>query len=140
MSKHGDPTNLCAWEGRVARLLLLAVPLAVSSCGGGGNQYPVRGQVFYEGQPAAGAVVFFHPQDDHAPTGDSSGGHASMADTPFGKVGPDGSFELTTYGKGRGARPGRYAVTISWTRPSPAGDGEDQDLLPAPTSIRRPRD
>ena len=96
----------CArWEGRVARLLLLAVPLAVSSCGGGGNQYPVRGQVFYEGQPATGAVVFFHPQDDHAPTGDSSGGHASMADTPFGKVGPDGSFELTTYGKGRGAPP-----------------------------------
>jgi hypothetical protein len=112
--------------GPIPLLLLLAAPLAVSSCGGGSRLHPVHGQVFYEGKPAAGAVVFFHPQGD-PPAG---GGSPSAADLPSGKVGSDGSFELTTYKQGKGAPVGRYAVTISWEGPSAGADGDGPELLP----------
>ena len=116
--------------GRVMLLLLLATPLAMSSCGGQGL-HPVHGQVLYEGKPAAGAVVFFHPQDDHPSTAGAQGNPVTAADLPSGKVGPDGSFELTTYKRGKGAPAGRYTVTVSWTGPSAAGDSDGPNLLPA---------
>ena len=114
--------------GRALLLLSLVAPLAVSSCGGGGARlHPVHGQVFYEGKPAAGAVVFFHPQGNPP----AAGGSPSAADLPIGTVGSDGSFELTTYRQGKGAAAGRYTVTISWEGPSPGADGDGPELLPA---------
>jgi hypothetical protein len=121
---------------RALRLVLLAVPFVLCSCGGGGpNLYPVHGQVLYEGRPANGAIVFFHPQGAPAPTAtdESQGGRISVADMPIGKVGPDGSFELTTSNRGHGAPAGRYAVTVLWTAPAPAnaGDADGPSYLPA---------
>ena len=82
----------------------------------GPKLYPVHGQVLYEGKPASGAVVFFHPQGASVPKADNSAGeHVGPSNMPIGKVGPDGSFELTTGKSGRGAPPGLYAVTILWT-------------------------
>jgi hypothetical protein len=108
--------------GRVPLLLVLAAALAASSCGGGGPRiYSVHGQVFYEGKPADGAIVFFHPQGDHR----------SAADLPSGKVGSDGSFELLTYNRGKGAAAGRYSVTISWTDPAARTEDDEKQLLPA---------
>jgi hypothetical protein len=108
------------------RLLLLALLLAPASCGGGGPRlYPVRGRVLYQGQPANGAIVFFHP------LGESRHDDASAASSrPMGKVGPDGSFELTTAERGKGAPAGRYAVTVVWKSRSPAGDDDERNLLP----------
>ena len=105
------------------------LPLLASGCGGG-NLNPVHGQVYCEGKPAAGAVVFFHPLKQGETTGATADDPVAMNDMPVGRVGPDGSFEVSTSGRGRGAPAGRYAVTVSWTRPVGPGDGEDQSLLP----------
>src|SRR5438477_1135804 len=64
--------------------------------------YTVRGKVLVDGQPAAGAVVHFHP--------------ATPSEKnklyPAAKVEADGSFALTTFENKDGAPPGEYLVTI----------------------------
>jgi hypothetical protein len=45
--------------------LLAATALACDSCGPAATKvFPVHGKVFFEGQPAKGAYVFFHPAAD----------------------------------------------------------------------------
>jgi hypothetical protein len=84
-------------------LLALAGSLAFCSCSGRGKPlYPVRGKVFFEGKPAAKALVVLHPLDDSDPE----------APRPRAVVGPDGSFEIFTVTKGDGAPAGRYAVAV----------------------------
>ena len=128
MSKDGDPTNWGAGRPRCAAAAS-AVPLAASSCGGEGTSTR-RAARFLRRPAGGGGRRLFPPQDDDAPTGDSSGGHASMADTrPESRAGR--VLRADDLRQGAGRRPGRHAVTISWTRPSPAGDGEDEQILPA---------
>jgi hypothetical protein len=100
----------------LAGLLLLG-----ASCSGRKSVYPVTGKVLFEGRPAAGAVVQFHPLDKSEKT----------PVAPLGEVGADGTFRLTTYAQGDGAPAGRYAVTVSWGVPSKGGDGMDRLLVPA---------
>jgi hypothetical protein len=66
--------------------------------------YPVRGKVLFNGQPAPGAEVRFHPVTP------SEKGIFS----PAGRVEADGSFALTTYENKDGAPPGEYTVTVRW--------------------------
>ena len=73
--------------------------------------YPVRGQVFVNGKPAAGATVFLHPL----------GQWDTPAMKPNGKVEADGSFRLSTYVSGDGAPAGDYAVTVRWGKLNPLG-------------------
>jgi hypothetical protein len=84
---------------------------------------PVRGAVFFNGKPSAGAVVSFQPV-----------GEASSALRANGRVGDDGAFALTTYVTADGATSGEYVVTVYWADPSkrPAEDeeGEETDLAP----------
>jgi hypothetical protein len=54
-------------------------------------------------QPAPGAMLVLHPV-----------GGAYDAEHPTATVGPDGSFELTTYVGKDGAPPGDYVVTAQW--------------------------
>jgi hypothetical protein len=103
------------------RLVLLAALAAAASCGGGKGLAAVRGQVLYEGQPAEGAVVYFHPEGDS---------NTPAATRPSGKVGADGWFELTTDTRGKGAPPGRYVVTVVWRRSTGGADDNEQNLLP----------
>ncbi len=122
---------------QLLRLVMLTTALAPCSCGPGGPKlYPVYGQLFYEGRPASGAVVFFHPQVAPA-NGGVQGGCVSAADIPIGKVKPDGSFELTTSDRGKGAPAGRYAITVLWTAPAPAeaGDADGPSYLAARYSV-----
>jgi hypothetical protein len=79
--------------------LLLALPLCL---GCGSRLNGVRGKVVYQGNPAQGALVVFHPKggDSHAPR-------------PSGVVGADGTFKLSGP-TGQGAAAGQYAVTIVW--------------------------
>lgn len=91
------------------RLLAIGVLLA-AGCGGPRQKatYPVRGRVVGAGnEPAAGALVTFHPvaadpADPARPTGTTDAG---------------GNYALTTYSTGDGAPAGEYVITVVWPPP-----------------------
>jgi hypothetical protein len=100
-------------------LLLLAVFLVSTSCGSKGTRvYAVKGKVFYQGKPTPGATVLF------IPVGSNAG-----AVRPHATVEEDGTFQIGTYLLHDGAQPGRYDVTVVWTRPA-HGDNEGETLIP----------
>jgi hypothetical protein len=76
---------------------------AVCGCGSNGV-YPVSGKVLYQGEPASGAMVYFHRKGEI----DRLREHV-----PQGIVGDDGTFTLASPA-GKGALPGEYAVLIEW--------------------------
>jgi hypothetical protein len=82
--------------------------LAAGGCRGPGRRQvvPVRGEVFVESkgkrQPAKGAEVFFHIQND------------DLGFNPKGTVEEDGSFQVSTDGPNDGLPVGKYKVTITW--------------------------
>ncbi len=92
--------------------LIVATAIGAGGCGSPEGLVPVSGKILYRGEPAAGAVVFFHRQ---AEPGTASG------PIPSGTVEDDGSFSLSTDGLGRGARPGTYTVLVEWR--DEKGDG-----------------
>lgn len=87
-------------------LALAAGAPAAAGCGRrGAKKYPVSGSVTVNGQPAAGVVVRFVSSD------------ASLAGQdrqPVAVAGPDGRFELSSFGDNDGAAAGEYAVTFFW--------------------------
>jgi hypothetical protein len=78
---------------------------ATAGCGTPPGFFPVSGKVLYKGEPASGAVVYFHRT-------------AGIADPrqvlPFGIADEDGGFYLTCDGVGDGCPPGEYAVLVEW--------------------------
>jgi hypothetical protein len=81
----------------------------------------VRGQVFLDGRPLAGATVTFHPADLTIL-------RPVRAD---GNTAEDGSFLLSTYTAGDGAPTGRYKVTVVSRRADFEIDGKPaRNLLP----------
>ncbi len=112
------------WK-RLVFLSLPAMGLLLSSCSRSGREpvFPVRGQVFdAKNQPAAGAMVVFHPVDSSD----------SQPIRPLAYVDDQGNFELTTYERGDGAPAGEYVVTIEWRERSPhpfRPDKEGKDRL-----------
>lgn len=99
------------------RSVLLLIVLA--GCGPSGPPrpavHPVRGEVYVNGKPAAGAVVELRAADD------------AERDQfrPHGICGPDGSFRLTTFRSNDGAPVGDYALTVTWPLPPRPGTDED---------------
>jgi hypothetical protein len=96
------------------RAILVLVCFLSLACGSSAPEvevYPVRGEVFFNGQPAAGALVHFHPVD---------GEEGSPA---FAAVQEDGSFQLSTFGTNDGAQGGDYVITLNW-RDEEKVDGE----------------
>jgi hypothetical protein len=91
---------------------MLAAAIASGGCGSPAGLVPVSGKVLYRGEPAAGAVVYFHRQAEP--------GSASTP-IPYGIVEDDGTYSLTTEGLGSGARPGTYTVLVEWR--DTKGDG-----------------
>lgn len=81
---------------------LFVLCLAASGCWGSDEPRPVRvtGKIEYNGQPLTHGTVAFVPVE-------VTTGHAAR-----GTIGPDGSFELTTFQIGDGAFPGDYVVTV----------------------------
>jgi hypothetical protein len=93
---------------RGTALLCLGAALLTGACAKDEARvpvFPVRGQVRFEGKPAPGAFVVFHPVED---AGDDL--------RPTGRVGTDGSFSLSTYDKDDGAPAGDYTVTVEWQK------------------------
>ncbi len=72
----------------------------------------MSGKVLYKGEPAAGAVVYFHHEGPSAPP---------SSEIPFGIVEDDGAFSLTCGDQGNGCPPGKYAVLVEWR--DATGDG-----------------
>jgi hypothetical protein len=104
---------------------LLFVGLALTtglvvSCSSGSKLSPVRGKVFYGGQPAEGAMVVLHRKEGEPNT-----------PTPTGTVLADGSFTLRTFSLGNGAPPGTYTVVITWYPPNARESEDPQNKLPA---------
>jgi hypothetical protein len=85
--------------------LLMASAIVAGGCGSPAGLVPVSGKVLYRGEPAAGAVIYFHRQD--AP-------RAPHQPIPSGIVEDDGRFYLTSDGVGDGCPPGKYAVLVEW--------------------------
>ncbi len=104
---------------RLAYGLVLGMLLLNVACSGRKTVYPVSGKVMFDGKPAAGAVVHFHPSDK-----------LGQPILPVGQVGADGSFRLTTYRQEDGAPAGEYAVTIFWGVPNKGGDDYQRILVP----------
>ena len=102
-------------KAQASLLSTIAAALAVllgSSCASRQALYPVRAEVFVDGQRAAGALVVLHPIDDNSPA----------AIRPSGYVADDGSLKLTSYlssarSVGEGAPVGDYIVTVAWLPP-----------------------
>ncbi|HEY7313547.1 MAG TPA: hypothetical protein VH643_29625 [Gemmataceae bacterium] len=105
-------------------VLVALLPLGAVSCGGKGNDrkptYPVRGRVLFQGKPATGALVLFHPVHEDDPA----------AVRPHGQVNGDGAFVLSTYEAKDGAPAGEYVVTIDWRNNDPGYGPEGSSLLP----------
>ncbi len=98
----------------VSALVVMAALLSHAGCGNPPGLYPVQGQVLQNGEPAAGAVVYFHRED--------SPGSGSTIDTiPFGIVEDDGRFTLSCDERGNGCPSGKYAVLVEWR--DSTGDG-----------------
>jgi hypothetical protein len=89
-------------------------------CGGPrkATVYPVAGTLTVSGQPAANAMVAFHPLD-------RAGSQAALS---VASTGPDGTYRLTTYAPGDGAPAGEYAVTVVWPDDSQPYD-ECEDVV-----------
>jgi hypothetical protein len=86
--------------------------LGFAGCGNPPGLYPVTGKVLWKGEPASGAVVYFHPEGS---------GPVTTPAIPSGLVDDDGSFYLTVDNLGNGCPPGKYAVLVEWRDRS--GDG-----------------
>jgi hypothetical protein len=100
-------------RSRIALIVVPVTALAISSCDGTTEGLaPVTGKVVCNGQPAAGAILFFHRQ---------SGGPApptSVAGViPSAIVREDGAFTVESASLGRGAAPGQYTVLVQWPEP-----------------------
>jgi hypothetical protein len=93
-------------------MAVVASSIAPMGCGNPPGLYPVSGTVLHKGEPAAGAVVYFHREGPSA---------SSSPAIPFGIVEDDGRFSLTCDDQGNGCPPGKYAVLVEWR--DGAGDG-----------------
>lgn len=94
--------------------------LLVASCGDNKQRtpvYPVEGKLFVNGKPAEGALVILHPRDKTVIKEDKL--------RPYGQVGSDGTFRVTTYDRHDGAPAGTYDVTVFWPE-SPNGPSPDR--------------
>ena len=119
------PTPTAPLTRRPGLLVVLAVTLLCASCTRSDRLavHPVHGRVLFEGHPATEALVIFHPQ---------AAGEEWALIRPSARVGPDGSFTLTTYDAGDGAPAGDYAVTIDWREHTAPVEGAPpgRSLLP----------
>jgi hypothetical protein len=107
--------NRCRFARSAVCLLSLLCTACANDSAGFKPTQPLRGQVFFEDQPAVGASVVLHPLDGPDPRV-----------RPSGKVDKDGWYTLSTYRLNDGAPMGNYAVTIVWLPEGSRGGGPDK--------------
>jgi hypothetical protein len=124
LARTGPETH---WPALIGVMLAISLAFGASGCGPKRPRvYPVSGELFWQGMPAAGAVVFFHPVDAPPATNETP----AIGPKPMGRVKSDGSFTVSTYGKYDGAPAGRYYITLVWTEFKAPDSDEEVDLLP----------
>jgi hypothetical protein len=88
----------------------MAAVLALTVTGCGKKQgdrvqvYPTEGQVVWDGQPLAGALVVLHPKGQPGVKGVSTRAQTNQ----------EGRFRVSTYDAADGAPAGEYAVTVQY--------------------------
>ena len=100
----------------------MAILLATfCGCGGEGavSLVPVRGEVFFGQEPAAGALIVLHPT--------AVEGIEWTRGYPHGVVADDGTFAVSAPPFGEGVPLGDYAVTITWPAPAAGADPSESD-------------
>jgi len=75
--------------------------------------YPVEGQITFNGQPLANALVVLHPKDTSNPKLLAARGQTDAA----------GTFKVSTYDSQDGAPVGSYAVTVEYYQLLDKGNG-----------------
>ncbi len=108
-------------RSRTSRVLPTIAALTIAplwGCGGGSNPAvtPVEGKVSYKGQPVTTGTISFVPENGNLASG---------------KIRPDGTYRLSTFGEGDGAVPGKYKVGIVATEGTVYGmPGSTPDYKP----------
>jgi hypothetical protein len=107
----------------LAAVLLFGLSMSGLGCGGDPRlkpTYPVRGQVMFQGKPAAGAALFFRAVgvEDHPWT------------RPTAVVDEQGNFIVSTYRENDGMPAGKYEVVITWLPKGYDGPPEKANKLP----------
>jgi hypothetical protein len=87
------------------KCLLILILLSVAGCSDSKALVSIKGKINVKGQPAAGAVVLFHP--DSNPIGLTASGVADET----------GVYTLSS-GLDKGVAPGKYIVTVTWPDPT----------------------
>jgi hypothetical protein len=86
------------------------------SCGDKHGLVPVSGKVLYDGKPAVGANVYFHPKSVPNPPPKPAPPLAQAT------VEADGTFHLQSGDWGYGALPGEYNVLVEYRDPADRPD------------------
>jgi hypothetical protein len=94
------PLPLCAIAGLISCLTNIGC-----SDNWQAETQPASGRVSINGQPPVGALVQLYPAGEKVDVRNSR---------PWGLVGNDGAFALSTYESGDGAPTGEYKFTIIW--------------------------
>ncbi len=107
-------------SARAAYGALLGAGCVIWLLGCGGSDSPetvaVSGSVTYQGSPLTNGKVMFNPVD------------SQVGRVAHGQINEDGSFVLSTYHDGDGARPGDYNVSIVSYTPGSGGLEKDREL------------
>jgi hypothetical protein len=106
------------------QIALAAILVALASCSredaNRKSTYPVTGELYVDGKPAASVLVTLH---------DLAGVDESQPTFSTTFTGDDGRFSLSTYEEGDGVPEGEYAVTFFWGELNPISlqyGGEDK--------------
>jgi hypothetical protein len=124
------PRHLKWGSSQASQATAVMLLLACTSCSGTGEGLSaVTGKVVCDGQPAAGAVLYFHRQ----PGGATLPPHIANV-VPSAIVQADGTFAVQTGALGYGAAPGAYVVLAQW--PESADPVPQNSAKTASTSIK----
>lgn len=126
----GNSRQIIAMTVRLRVCLTMVVsslPYLLSGCGGdsGVPVFPVSGTVYFDGKPAEGVRVIFHPDTAAVP--------GKPVLRPSGETGADGGFYLTSREPKDGAPVGKYRITLTWRKaagsagPQGMGGGEARE-------------
>jgi hypothetical protein len=95
---------------RLSWIVVWTLPVALCSCSGTAEGLvAASGKLVCDGEPAEGAILFFHRQP-----GDSAPAPKGAVVIPSATVGADGSFSVESAVLGRGVAPGKYHVIVQW--------------------------
>jgi hypothetical protein len=120
---------MCVREHPPVRLVIIAWAFCAWTVAGCGSSSPsdrlptftVKGQVLWNGKPAAGARVVLSPSDAALKSAKWTHGF------PHASVGDDGTCVFSTYGERDGAPAGDYVVLIQKLVPANPDAGDDDE-------------